>query len=104
MKLDPALLFIGTFIIDACPWCVYAFWLVRSLSYRIGGLFRGIKPERVKPWKRGSIENMRDPEAKFLAQQAMKWLKICFATWGISFVLLIVLVFSLDRLGWLGNS
>jgi len=104
MQIDPLPLFVGMFIICACPWLVYAFYLFKGMAYFVGKGLPGVRGFNPLRWQRVRIDRRNDPKVQGIRAQCLKWMKICALTWITSFILLMALVFGLDKAGLLVNS
>lgn len=103
MKIDPDFLFIGTFVICMCPWLVYAFWVVKNMQYRMSKSLCGVRGFNPLQWRGVGVDRKSDPQAQFIWEQGLKWMKICFITWIASFILLVALLVGLAKLGLLSH-
>lgn len=93
MKINPDVLFIGVFVICACSWIVYMFYVIKNIT---GTPFLR--------WHEVKMDRESNPEAKQVWEQGRKWMKICFITWVASFILLVLLIFGLDKFGLLAKQ
>lgn len=105
MKISIDTLFIGTFVICACPWFVYMFYVIKNMKHTAGTLLSGLHIlNPLLRWQENKLDRESNPVAKQVWEQGVKWMKICFITWTFSFILLVLLMLSLVKLGWLANQ
>jgi hypothetical protein len=103
MKINSDYLFIAAFLVGLGPWLVYAFWVFHHMWFNFKKSTSGMRGLNPLQWRRSGFNRKTDPEAQRLMKNLNRWLKICFLTWGVSFVLLFPVMFVLDRLGLLAN-
>jgi len=76
-----------------CPWCIYAFYLIRELHFLVKNNKNSfLKQKFTVAWQELKQFRKENPRAKYLYGKAKKWMVITLLLWITGFLILVGIV------------
>jgi hypothetical protein len=77
--------------------CMY--YMMRGALYTIATKLSGIRGSNPRQWKAVNIDEQNDPQLQYFMAQIARWQKIIFISWPVTFVILVLFIIVVGKLG-----